>query len=317
MIDFRYHIVSLIAVFLALGIGIIMGTTVVQRAIVADQERVIDSLNERFKKERSDKEDAEGKLALWDRFGKDGEKFFVGGRLGGQKVTVVTAQGVPKDWADATIAVMRQAGAQVPAVVTFTDKWKLGEQTARDQLAHFTGASPDSGLEALQRSVIVNLAAKLGNAQPSSGEAPLLKTELAATLIGQLADSGFLDVKGVDVQQNLDPNALGGAGALAVVVGADDISVPLDSVYIPFTVEMGRGGHTLAVQGISNGGPQLFIDGVRSQLSKVPTISTVDNINMQIGQYAAAVALQQELNGVYEQLGVGVGAQSLLPSRVG
>ena len=35
MINLRYHIVSIVAVFLALGIGVLMGSTIVDRAIVS------------------------------------------------------------------------------------------------------------------------------------------------------------------------------------------------------------------------------------------------------------------------------------------
>jgi len=31
MLDMRYHVISLVAVFLALGIGILLGTTIVER----------------------------------------------------------------------------------------------------------------------------------------------------------------------------------------------------------------------------------------------------------------------------------------------
>ncbi|HET7720262.1 MAG TPA: copper transporter, partial [Acidimicrobiales bacterium] len=41
MINLRYHIVSLVAVFLALGLGIVMGTTVIDRVTV-------DALNDRL-----------------------------------------------------------------------------------------------------------------------------------------------------------------------------------------------------------------------------------------------------------------------------
>ena len=34
MIDFRYHLVSIVAVFLALGLGILMGTAVLNDALV-------------------------------------------------------------------------------------------------------------------------------------------------------------------------------------------------------------------------------------------------------------------------------------------
>ncbi len=44
MVNFRFHIVSLIAVFLALGLGILMGSTVVKGAIVDRLDREIDQV---------------------------------------------------------------------------------------------------------------------------------------------------------------------------------------------------------------------------------------------------------------------------------
>ena len=43
MIHFRYHLISIVAVFLALGIGIVMGSTVIDKAIVNGLENRIDS----------------------------------------------------------------------------------------------------------------------------------------------------------------------------------------------------------------------------------------------------------------------------------
>ncbi|HYH28079.1 MAG TPA: copper transporter, partial [Actinomycetota bacterium] len=45
MISFRFHLVSLVAVFLALGLGILAGTTVLDRQIVSQLERQTDRLS--------------------------------------------------------------------------------------------------------------------------------------------------------------------------------------------------------------------------------------------------------------------------------
>ena len=73
MIDFRYHLVSLIAVFLALGIGVIMGTAVIDRAVVDRLERQQSTLNddindvqaenERLRTSLSEERDASSQLA--------------------------------------------------------------------------------------------------------------------------------------------------------------------------------------------------------------------------------------------------------------
>ena len=44
MINFRFHLVSLIAVFLALGLGILVGSTVIDQKIVNRLDTEIDSV---------------------------------------------------------------------------------------------------------------------------------------------------------------------------------------------------------------------------------------------------------------------------------
>ena len=55
MVNLRYHIVSIVAVFLALGIGIVMGSTVVDRGIVDVLNRRVDGVEKTLKAVRADK----------------------------------------------------------------------------------------------------------------------------------------------------------------------------------------------------------------------------------------------------------------------
>jgi len=45
VISFRYHVVSIIAVFLALALGIVVGTTALNGPITTDLRNKVDSLN--------------------------------------------------------------------------------------------------------------------------------------------------------------------------------------------------------------------------------------------------------------------------------
>lgn len=50
MIDFKYHITSLVAVFLALGIGILVGSTMVGGDVLVEQQKImVDQLEEDFR----------------------------------------------------------------------------------------------------------------------------------------------------------------------------------------------------------------------------------------------------------------------------
>ena len=125
MVNFRFHLVSLIAVFLALGLGILTGSAVVNQATVQGIRREIRDV----RAEVNDLRDANG--ALTDELGRTSEfvaesaAFAVDGRLTGVPVAIVAERGVSEDAVDDTANLVRTAGADAPAVVWLEERWKL------------------------------------------------------------------------------------------------------------------------------------------------------------------------------------------------
>lgn len=311
MIDFRYHIVSLIAVFLALGIGVVVGTTVVDRGVVTRLESQVNGLNEEVKSERQARLDAQAELRVWDTFAAEGSKFFVGGRLKGRTVTVVFPQGVDEADVDRVATTMRQAGATLPATIQLTDKLNLRDQTARDQLALATGAS-STDPAALYQALAANLGVKLGGAPATD---PAVTPEVQATILGRLEENGFLRVRRVDATAG-DVNSMPGTSPNSTLFGAnaDEISTPYEAVLVQLAVSMAPGARTVAVQ--RSGDNQQFMRDIRTNEQVSAKMSTVDDVQNPIGQYAAVLALEQAPDGVFGAYGTGTGAQSLLPERV-
>ena len=64
MINLRYHVVSLVAVFLALGIGVIMGATVIDRVTVDQVRNQLKSVERSVGQTRRDND---RRLAMHDR----------------------------------------------------------------------------------------------------------------------------------------------------------------------------------------------------------------------------------------------------------
>ena len=64
MINLRYHIVSITAVFLALGIGVAMGSTLIQRATIDTLENRLDDQKQRLEETDAENERLEAELAL-------------------------------------------------------------------------------------------------------------------------------------------------------------------------------------------------------------------------------------------------------------
>ncbi len=86
MISFRYHLVSIIAVFLALALGIVVGTTALNGPITKDLRHQVDAL-------KSDRKSLSGQVAALQGQVGNAEKFaalyggqIVKGSLTGQNV---------------------------------------------------------------------------------------------------------------------------------------------------------------------------------------------------------------------------------------
>src|SRR3954465_2638434 len=90
MLDFRYHALSLVAVFLALAIGIVLGVTVGD-SLVSDAERSLRSgLRTDVENARDDAAKAKSDLAGRDRMLDQIYPQLVGSRMNGERVAVVS-----------------------------------------------------------------------------------------------------------------------------------------------------------------------------------------------------------------------------------
>ena len=68
MIDFRYHLVSLIAVFLAVTLGIVIGTTALNGPILDDLESQVDALEQDKRSLEDRSQTLQGRLDSTDQF---------------------------------------------------------------------------------------------------------------------------------------------------------------------------------------------------------------------------------------------------------
>jgi hypothetical protein len=96
MFDFRYHALSLVAVFLALGIGILLGVTIGD-SLVSDAERNIrNSLRGDVVEARDDAERAREELERRDELIADALPILADARLRGRAVAVVGLGSLPR-----------------------------------------------------------------------------------------------------------------------------------------------------------------------------------------------------------------------------
>lgn len=120
MYNFRYHIASLVAVFLALSIGLLLGTVVVERGTLdAQRTTLVDSLQKEYTTLRTDNTQLKSELDTDRAFVADAAPVLIANRLAGRTVLVLTNAGRADAAAAVTDSVAKAGGAVITA--TFRD----------------------------------------------------------------------------------------------------------------------------------------------------------------------------------------------------
>ncbi|HEY8216604.1 MAG TPA: copper transporter [Acidimicrobiia bacterium] len=306
MINFRFHLVSLVAVFLALAIGVVAGGALGQPTVDTLQSR-IDTVEANAEQRRAENEDLRAALDRAEGALDEGSPFAVTDRLTNVPAMMVAVRGVDEEAVNRTVTLARRAGAVVPGVVWLEDRWALPEKDDVQALAQVLGL-PASGRRAPLRSEGWDaLAARLADGPPAVGPDPLRA----------LADAGFVSLAGVDS----DPpplDRIGGPATRAVLVTGTGAAVPPRLVVEPFArVALNRGVPLVATevfpddtQGAARGDS---LEPIRSNDALTERISTVDDLERTEGSMAAVLALADLGRGVIGDYGIGEGAERQLP----
>jgi copper transport outer membrane protein MctB len=158
MLDFRYHALSLVAVFLALAIGIVLGVTVGD-SLVSDAERSLrGQLRSDVDKAHSDAAQAIAELTGRDRMLDQLYPGMVDTRLSGERVAVVAWGPLPNNVESGIRDAVSKAGGRVDSISVF-DKplTDLKESMGGDLFAEET--ADEESLKALGRNLARAIAA--------------------------------------------------------------------------------------------------------------------------------------------------------------
>lgn len=204
MISWRYHVVSIVAVILAFGLGILAGTSVVSDRFATD-------LQKNYDEAIGERDAALEMVALQQRFADGLRHTLRDGVLTGEEGLVVTVEGID---GPARVAVDELTAAGVDVLATLTIDRRLADVPNDDTVAVIeeilgvTGSDPDSLAARIADALAVRLAVG------PEGDTDLLGALLAAGLI--------------TADRDLDEDALVGIGGARqlVVVAAGGRSLP-------------------------------------------------------------------------------------------
>jgi hypothetical protein len=139
MVNFRFHVVSIIAIFLAIAVGTVMGATFVGRGVVENLQNRIDAADKTSTDVRAKNEQLSGQADATARYIDETQGYAVGRSLAGVTVNMVAERGVDGATVDKQAQLLRQAGATVPGIVWLEERWKLNETAQLSALRDATG----------------------------------------------------------------------------------------------------------------------------------------------------------------------------------
>jgi hypothetical protein len=306
MINFRYHLVSLTAVFLALAIGIAMGATVVDQATVKLLRNQLDSVRTRANNTNTQNDALRAEASRWRRFADQGDELVRGVLAGGPPVLIVASRGVDHGTIDALRRTLTTAGATVEGTVWFTAKFRLDKPDDAQTLSTVLGATAKP--DALRHAALVSLA---GAWAAGSGSGPL----------PGLHDAGFVDFDPPAPGQATDLSAVPVPHSQFVVVSDATPDVPNEQVAVPFATELVHDAPATVVvaEPGRDAAPKvpaqraIFLHPLRGDATLTGRMSTVDNVEDFRGRMATVLALVGLRSGSTGNYGVGPGADRLLP----
>ena len=205
MISWRYHVVSIVAVVLAFGLGVLAGSSVVG-------DELLEQLRQNTEEARRERDEALATVARYRGFASALQPTLRDGVLVGEEAVVVTIDGANAP-AQPTVDELSAAGAEVLATLALdprlTDVQTEENVDAMEDVLGLVGSDPDSLSGRMADALAVRLAVG-----PDAGEEDLLGELMAAGLM--TADRDLNEDDLVDI---------GGAGQL-IVVAAGGRAVP-------------------------------------------------------------------------------------------
>jgi hypothetical protein len=317
VIDFRYHLVSIIAVFLALALGIVVGTTSLNGGIV---DTLKSSNNKLIKDKRNleaDVRELRQSVGRRDDFTEGLAAQIVAGRLSGERVLFVAVPGVSDGTVKDLQEMVQTAGGTSTGVLRLRDDLldPAKNQVIDDLVADVAPAGVDLPDGAPSDRAAVELAAALVAKTPAGA----LSADAAAKILG-----GFTGADLVQVQAPVGSKSAGTeASTMAVVVTGGSDGKALDDA----GEQRQRAVLTLAralddrSQGVVVTGPVSSADtggvlqALRSDGELRERVSTVDVGDTPYGQVTVVLALDEQDAGGAGRYGEGPGAEAAAPTN--
>jgi len=318
VIDFRYHLVSIVAVFLALAVGIVLGSTELRGAALSALDRTSSALSAKLEAADNQNSALQQQVQGDHQFAQAAEPVLLKHLLDSKRVVIVTTPGAPSSVVNGIKTGLSDAGATVSGQVALSSKFadtSASNLSLLDQLTQqatpsgmtLTNGSPQQQAAQVLAAAMVSKASSSGsgnNKPGNGGNSPgsnnsgngngdsSISSQDAQTIVSSFSAGQFISVTG---------HPTSGATLAVIVTPAtapqDGNSDPVSQAVVALAQEFGQASQATVVTGPSAGsGPGSAISAVRSS-GAANNAATVDNADSVVGQIVAVQALEQQMNG--------------------
>jgi hypothetical protein len=310
VIDFRYHIVSLVAVFLAIALGIVIGTTALNGKVLDDLETQVTGLQDDKRNLEDSTQALQARLDTGDLFEEAVGPALVANTLTGRTVVVlVDGADIDDDAVDAVTSLVDGAGGTVTGTIRLNDGYT------------------DPGKEVALQSYVTGPGLPVGVTLPSTDDTG----QLVAALLAQVLVNPPGVVPAPDTAQL--SSVLAGLSALEVLTQESPSVAPADHVIVltrgalsgddaqdrlttlvELATALDRAGSGAVVAGdAASAGDNGLVGVIRADPEVSALVSTVDNVEAAAGRISTVLALSQEGQGTSGKYGTGEDTQPVPP----
>jgi len=309
VIDFRYHLVSLIAVFLAVALGIVIGTTQLNGPLTDNLQGQVTALQDDKRGLEDQTQQLQTQLDDVGSFEEAVGPTLVENTLAGRSVVLVigTGEGVTTGVVEGLTALLGSAGATVTGTIRLTEGY--GDPAGDTELqSYLTGPGmPPGTLPAETDDVSELLATRLADVlmiPGAGGTAPAPEASATSTVLAGLEELEVLSrdtssVSPADSAVFLTAGTLTGEEAGDRTAALVELVAALDA----------RGSGAVVAGDQAADGDGGLVAAVRGDATVTGSVSTVDNVTTPAGRISTVLALVAEGQGTTGEYGVGEDTQ--------
>lgn len=308
LIDFRFFVIGIVAVFLALGVGIVIGSGFVGEPVKNAIQNQVDSALDRNEALEEDILDLEARIDENDRILDALEPVALEGKLESEEIVLIQVEGTDGALRDGIVSSVESAGGEVSGELRLNNKLALVDEGAREDLARALD-SPLTQADQLRTLFAEELGDRLAAVANIGIETRQRRGDQrfrSPALLERLADEGFLSVGG-------EGRTIAEEARFIVAVGsAEELEWRPSRTVEELAISFAEQGAPIVVAETSDSAWGA-VSQIREGVSAESALSTVDNAETLAGRIAVALAIDETptSNGHW---GIEDGAAAPLPT---